>query len=388
MIDLETAWMRINCYSPSLGATDIEIHIREANRRQANLKPNPVFSVDGQNLGVDPSIDAEAPQNTYAVSQLLEMGGKQKARKEYAASQTEIAFWDLQITRQNLRYELIVAFVNVSMAQAKWKIAIERQHIAEKILDATVVQVEAGKISPIQERKAKLSLKSAQISVREAFAEFIQAKKKLSVMWGSACPDFDTVAFELTDYQIIPDFCDISGGILKTPDFIKAQTQIFSAMRNVKVQQSIGVPDVTVTVGYRTYSDSDQRGWVVGAALPIPLCNKNQGNIAKANFEVTQAQYQMDEVARSLQGKIEVVYEKLIAAFDETEIMKTGVLIEATETFHLTEIGYEKGKLQYLDLLDAQKILFEMQEKYIEILANYHLNKAELDRLTGRYNNI
>lgn len=380
-INLEMAWQRTLLYAPSLDVAEAEVGIKKAEKKQASLIPNPIADVEVENIwGSGIYRGWNAAQTTYSLWQTIELGGKREARRNFANSQTGIAYWEAEIVRQNLYYELVVAFIETYRSQEKLKIAQERLDIAEKTAEIVEVQVRAGKVSPIQRRRTKISLKSAQVALREALSQLIQTKKKLSLMWGSSCPDFENVTFNLHDYQTPFSLCELAPGLFNTPDFAKSDQAILTALQNLKLQRANRIPDLTVRAGYRTHNETHDHSFVIEAQLPIPIFNQNQGNIAKARVEINQAAFKREEIIRMLREKITLIHEQLLAAYDKAELMHLGVLSEALETFRLTQEGYEKGKLQYLELLDAQRTLFDIQEQYTDILATYHLKKTELER--------
>lgn len=385
-LDLETAWQRVLSCAPAIAAADSGVCALEGEKKQVSTLINPILAIEGENIGVShPNKNTEPPQTTYTLSQLIEFGGKRSARRALASSMVDVAYWDSQIQRQDLRFALTVAFIEMSIAQEKLKIAQDKQEVACKILETINMQVDGGKISPIQTKKASIAVMAEDLALNEALSELSQAKKKLSLMWGSSCPDFDCVIFELFDCSTPPCQSCIIDGLFQTPDFIRAKQMIASAASNLILQKANRVPDVTVTAGYRVFNDSHQHGWVVGAAMPLPLFDTNQGNINKAFCEVNQAEFLLDEIERELKEKILITYEKLCASFEASEIIRKGVLSEMLEAVLMTQEGYQKGKFEYMDLLDAQKMLFEMHEKYIATLYDYHLSRAELARLSGDF---
>ena len=385
-LDLQTAWQRVLAYAPSIAAADAEIGIRDAEARQVSLLPNPIAVVEGENLGVKNHDDeAEPPETTFALSQLIEFGGKRRARRAFAFSLKDIAYLDSQIERLDMRFTVMTALLDVSIAQEKLKLAYEKEELAVQILDTFGMLVDGGKISPIQEKKAQVALMTAKICVRAALADLGQTRTRLSSLWGSSCPDFDCVLYELFDCSPPPCQNRVIENLAHTPDFAKAEQEILAATKNLKLQKANGIPDVTLTLGYSVFNDSGQHGWIIGAEMPLPFFNCNQGNIQRARVEITQAEYQMDEVVRVLRERVLLIHERLVAAFEEGSMIKQGVLAEALETFDLIHTGYQEGKLELLDLLEAKKMLFEIQEQYIDILYEYHLNKAELARFCENY---
>lgn len=389
VLDLETAWERVVLSSPSLAIADNHVLARDAERRQVSTLINPVLEVEAENLGVsNPNDETEPPQTTIALAQTLELGGKRLARKTLANSITSIALWDAQIERLEIRKALILGFISVSAAQEKWRLAVDKEVIAGKILETEGLQCEGGKVSPIQYKQSQISYKAAQLATKEAFSQFQQEKKALAALWGDPCPDFDCVAFNLFSYELPPCEEFVMNEVFQLPDFARAKQEIFSANYNLRLQKANSIPDVTVTGGYRYFHDSHQHGWIVGAAMPIPIFNLNQGNIAKARVEIHQAELQLEEVERILRQRLGFSLEKLTISFEESESIRQGILADALDAYCLTEAAFQQGKLEYMDLLEAQKILFEIREKYIDVLYEYHINRAELARLTGDFNYI
>lgn len=383
-IDIETAWQRVLRHAPSLAAVDAEISAMSGELEQVSRTPNPLLEVESENLGMGhPSDDVEPPQTTFSLAQLIELGGKRGARCKLAYSQKNEAYWEAQIERENTYFDLILMFIQVRAAEEKWRIASERLEVSENALEAIKRQIENGKLSPIQEKRARIEVMAQTLALREAFSEYEQAKMRLSSMWGSRYPDFDQVDFEL--YAFVPPPCEILAleGFYQTPDYFKAQQAVDSASKNLTLQKANGIPDVTLMAGYRLFHDTLSGGLVVGAVMPIPLSDRNQGGVKRACSLLSQARYALEEVTRNAHEKISTAYERLTTAYEETEMMYRTIICEAQESVKLTESGYCNGKFDYLELLEAHKLLFEMQEKYVDVLCDYHQNRAELARLSG-----
>lgn len=384
VLDFETAWQRILCHAPSLAAAEAQIGVLEGEAKQVSLMLNPLFEVESENLGISrPNEDTEPPQTTFSLSQIFELGGKRWARFAFASSLKSIAYWDAQIERADRLFSLKLAFIEVKIAQEKLCLAIEKEAISERILKAVKKQIQNGKVTPIQEQKMRIELMAEKIAVREAVSNLEQAKTRLALMWGSGCPDFDDVEYELSDCLVFPCQAFVLESFYQSPDYRRAEQMICSAVKNLSLQKVNGIPDLTLSVGYRVFHDSNKGGWVVGAAMPLPILNRNQGSVRSAECELTKAEYQLEEIIRDGKEKVLNAYQKLSASYEQTESLRCGILKDANEIVNLTKQGYQNGKLDYFELLETEKMFFDIQEKYLEALTEYHLNRAELTRLTG-----
>lgn len=384
-LDFDSAWQRVVLYSPSIGVAEAEVCALEGEAQQMSLRPNPIFEIEAENLGIShPTEDTEPPQSTYSISQLVELGGKRQARWELASSVKNAAFWESQIVRLDLMFALKRAFIETKLAQEKVTLVEQRVFAAEQALEAILRQIEGGKASPLQEKKGRMRILNEKIALREAQGILDQSRKRISAMWGDESPDFEDVCFELFDVPPPPEQKCIFEQFFHSPDFLLAKQMMCSAAKNVKLQKANRIPDVNFTIGYRTFHDSSNSGGlVVGAAMPLPVFDRNQGFIKSALYELSQSEYKMNVLVLETQEKINLIYEKMCALFQEVDLMRNGILNEALETYYLTEDGYKKGKIEYLELLEAKKMLCEVQESYLNLLLEYHMNWAELSRLSG-----
>lgn len=387
LLDLETAWSRTLSYAPSLEVADYQVAIQDSERKQQALRPNPFVGVEIEDvLGTGKFRNGDSDQKTYSLSQLIELGGKRRARARFAGSQTDMSFWDAQITRQDLKFTVVSLFLTAFIAQEKVKIAKEREDIATATLNIVEAQIKAGKVSPILRKRTKVLLKLAEVARVEAVSQVKESKRKLSSMWGNVCCDFEVLTYGLKDYNKPPEICEVLPRVLDTPDMVKTNVELASAEENIRLQKANGVPDLTVRAAYRNYGYTSAHSYVFEAEMPLPIFNYNQGSIQKARRLKNQAFFKQEEALRVLREKVAVSYQEWVAAYDKIEIFQGGIMHDAEDTYRLTELGYKKGKLQYLDILDAQRTLFEVQEQYLDVLYAYHLKKAEVERYSGDFN--
>lgn len=384
ILNFETAWQRTLCNSPALHAAEFELSIKSAERCQASLYPNPVASVEIENIGGSGDYqDMDEAQNTYSIYQTFELGGKRAARRNLASAEIGVAYGQAELVRQELKYQLQVAFINVFAAQEKFCLAKSKEMISQTVVSIVDAQVRAGKASIIQRKKAEIALKATQLESIEALSLLKQARKSLSLMWGCACPDFEQVTFPFFCLSPPPIACRLAWWVWQTPELVKSQREIAAATYNLKLQHANRVPDLTLSAGYRTFNDTNSSAFVVGAQIPLPLFDQNQGNIKAACYTIQQLKEIQRELVQELQTSLMNAHQQWIAAFEKAELIRNGMLIDALETFELSKEGYERGKLDYLDLLDAQRTLFEVQELYIDLLAFYQIKKAGVERLSG-----
>ena len=157
--------------------------------------------------------------------------------------------------------------------------------------------------------------------------------------------------------------------------------EYLAAHQNLNLVRALAVPDVTITLGYKTLQDTGNKGMIIGASLPIPVFNQNQGNIQRAKAQTAKAQDFYIELELALENKLTVSHVELMRAYREAEKIRSTILKSAVQSFELAQEGYKEGKFEYLDMLDSQKTLFEVKERYIQALLNYHTSRADIEYL-------
>jgi cobalt-zinc-cadmium efflux system outer membrane protein len=148
------------------------------------------------------------------------------------------------------------------------------------------------------------------------------------------------------------------------------------------------IPDITVNAGITRYHDDVSKGIrvndtaaMVGISIPLPLFDRNQGNLIAAQQRINRAIDEQAATDLQLKALLTQAYELLIAADAQIGKLRDEILPGARETFRMASRGYELGRFGFLELLDAQRTLFQNQTLYLQALANYQRLINEVERL-------
>lgn len=371
--------------SPKLRIADSQINEKAGAQVQSALLPNPVASYSVENvLGNKNWQGWESAESRYEVGQLIELGGKrgfryQTAKFKHYASQAGFEAKQLSVLNRLLKlFTLVVA------SQENLQIALDQTKIAGEVYKTVTAKVEAGKVSLIQQNKAEIALSTAQINLEKARADFFKNRKRLSILWGASCPDFERVVFPFYEIELPKPIEKCLSDLRENPELLRSQMEHLAAHQKLNLEKSLAIPDLTVTVGYKTLQDTGNKGLILGASIPIPLFNQNQGNIQKARAQTLKAHDQYIELELALENKLSIAHRELFRAYAEAEKIRSTVLKAAKQSFELAQEGYKEGKFEYLDMLDSQKTLFEVRERYIQALLNYHQSIADIEYLNAQ----
>lgn len=439
-ITLSEAVARALLNSPELASFEWKIRGAEARALQAGLRKNPEFSVEvedvrwrdtpgvhtrtttiqadktGATAGIEHGVEYGAgsgfgeAQTTVRLSQVVELGGKRVKRMRLAHSEENLAQWDYETARLNVLTEVAKSFVDVWSAQKRLHLTRDTVTLAEHVVETVAARVEAGKVSPIETAKAEIELSSARIAQAQVQRDLDAARANLAATWAATTPDFDGVLGDLTAIAQAPSFDDLTQLIASNPDLARWSDEMEAREAALNVERSLRAPDMTVTLGFRTtgLSDTSQGAWSLDSAgslgwsggeadysrgrenslvfdfsLPLPLFDRNQGGIREAECAVSQAAEERRAAEVKAHAALFGAHKTLNEAYHSAVTLRDDVLPRAHDVFERTQEGYRLGKFPYLDMLDAQRALFNVETQYLEALSAYHLTLADMERLIG-----
>ncbi|RMD55185.1 MAG: TolC family protein, partial [Nitrospirae bacterium] len=181
----------------------------------------------------------------------------------------------------------------------------------------------------------------------------------------------------------IPNFDVLLKRISKNPDIARWFKEIQQKEAALELEKARKFPNLTLTGGIRHKSAVDDNVFIMELSIPIPIFNRNQGDILRAKYRLNNAIEMKKVVSLRVTTSLSDAYKDLSKAYEAIKIMDREVLKNAQSTFDAVREGYRQGKFDLLNVLDAQRTLFSVKEQYIMILTSYHTSIAEIERLIG-----
>lgn len=416
---------------PRLSALRSSVEASRGAKHQAGLRPNPELSFEIEELRFSEGSDLDTTSTngggavtgrsvesvdndgldgaeiTVSVAQRIELGRKRTKRIALADQTVRVALWDYEIARADVIADTRLAFLQVLAGQER--VALRRQlvEVAETAGKTVHDRVDSGKISPLQGNQADIVLAQARISLASAERQLDGARTLLATQWGTTTTDFERVDGELSTITSLPDRAGLEAALVENPELARWSAEVLRREEAVRLEQSLGKPDVTVSAGWRNagladastslfdgsgtrtgfersrYDDSREHSFVIGFSVPLQFFNRNQGRIREAEHRVNEASYRRKAQEVDLSGRTIGLYERLRGVLSEVRTLEEDVVPTAASVYEATQAGFDLGKFPYLNVLNAQRTLFEVHNQHIEALVEYHLGVVELERLLG-----
>ncbi len=388
-VSLDDAIQMALRHNHNLLAARTTIQQSEAEEVTANLRPNPVILSDWQFLPIfQPSqFSADYLDNTaqfdLGVSYLFERGKKRQHRLRAAKDVTAQTRSLVADNERGLAFSVASGFINVELAESTLALAQQDLQGFQNTVDISQARYNAGDISEDDLLKIKLQLLQFQTDVSQAKLARVEGLSDLRQLLGyeSIAADYDVAGS--FDYQPVKGNVDDfqAMALQNRPDLRAAQQGVTAANSQHALQQAIGKRDITGEVNYTHIGYLNDIS--LFGQMQMPIFDRNQGEIARAAYAVTQAQEQERFANGQVLTDVRDAFENLHTNDEVVGLYRSGYLDEAQQSRDISEYAYRRGAASLLDFLDAERSYRATQLAYRQALASYLLATEQLRQAVG-----
>lgn len=376
-------------HNHNLLAARTTIQQSQADETTANLRPNPTLFTDWEYLPLfSPSSQNsqylhDSTEADLGFGYLIERGKKRQRRLQAAKDITAQTRSLVADNERSLTFNVASLFVNVQLAESTLELAEQDLKSFQQTVDLGEIRYKAGAISEDDYLKIKLQLLQFETDLQQAQLARVQALSDLRQLLGyeSVSPDYDVSgAF---DYQPLKGNLDDfqMKALQNRPDLRAAQQGVTAANSQYELQRAIGKPDVTVQANYSHVNGINTATFY--GSIPLPIFNRNQGEIARSRFAITQAQEQEKATNGQTFTDVRDAYEGLRTNGKVVTLYRSGYLDVAQKDRDISEYAYKRGAASLLDFLDAERSYRATQLAYRQALASYLLALEQLREAVG-----
>jgi len=392
LIGLDQAIDLALAHNHALQATRTLIFQNQAQEITANLRPNPVLGADSQFIPIfspgDFSIDDLnlTQQFDIGISYLFERGHKRQRRLQSARDQTAVTRAQVTDSERTLAFNVGQQFVSVLLAESTLEFALQDLKGFQDTVDIAQAQFKAGFISEGDYLKIRLQLLQFQTDVSSARLAKAQALVGLRQFLGyNAVPANYDVIGDLAYQPLKANLEDLQAKALRErPDFQAALLGVTAAQSQIRLAKANAKVDVNGT--YDFTHTSGQNSASIFASFELPIFNRNQGEIARTGYALTQAQESQQSASDTVLSDVANAYEA-VRSNDEVVLLYTsGYLKQAQDSRDISEYAYKRGAASLLDFLDAERSYRAAQLAYRQALGSYMTALEQLKEAIGTRN--
>ena len=377
-LTLEQAQSLAASRSLAVVAAQREVDATDGAVRQAGAWRNPAL-----NASVEDSQRATRT-TTATLDFAVELGGKRAARVSAADRERELAQAALREVRAGLRADVVRAFFGVLVAQERVALTAHSADLAARGADAIGKRVAAGKVSPVDETRARVDQANAQLEAAEAAAELQSARQALAALWGDAEAPFGAVQGDIESLPARAPASELANDLDTSPGLLTSRVEVSRRQALVDVERSKAMPDLTVSVGAKRDNELGRTQAIVGVSVPLPFFDRNQGAIHEAAKRAEKASDELQLARIRVLTELQHASNQLAVARSSAQTLKTTVLPAAQQAYEAATKGFDAGKFGFLDVIDAQRSLLHARARYLTALSTSHQAATAIDRLLGR----
>jgi cobalt-zinc-cadmium efflux system outer membrane protein len=369
--------------NPLLSIASAHISAAEGLRKQAGLSPNPRLIVQLENTRFWGSPSFSYPQDTatYAfVSQTVETGGKRNRRVELATEQIRSSQLEMQLQRRQIVSRVSTAYWAAAGGARVRDLLQEEvanfdrvvQFHRDRVREGAAPEVDLVRIEVERDRLASLARTAAQEAELTRIALFREMGQV----------EFPPVVFSDALEPVVQVGPLPADQVLeRRVEMTLAHEAIEQARANLRLQQAHAKPDPDLQLGYERIGGFDTL--YAAAQIPLPIRNRNQGQIEAAAAELKAAESSVAATEVAIRSELESAtrdYESRQKLLNET--LRT-MRERANEVYRIVDAAYRDTGSDLLRLLDAERTKIETELMYVRALSELQQSAVALEAAQG-----
>ena len=369
--------------NPLIKSKKHNIGSSEGRVRQAGLLPNPEIEFFTQEMPTN-NIGFDQSQNSVALFQKLETGGKRKLRVKAAEKEKRVMEMDLQTTIADITAKVKKSFFKALTAQDELKFAKETLEIAKSLMTISSERFETGDIAKIEALKVEIELSNAKMMVQEAERKHLNSVKMLQTVMGVPDIVLDNLFPVSTADTPLLNLDKLNELLLNNQTALKARKKVVDlSLIKITEAKRMAIPDINATVGYKRLSATDVNTIQAGIEFPLPIFNRNQGKIIEARALSHKAKDDVEVVRNQLLLQLSNAYSLYTSTREQVRFFTYTIVPQSEESLKIARQGYKQGEFDYLEVLDAQRTLANTRISYLKILNELFSSITEIEKFVG-----
>ena len=363
--------------NPEVAAAKRQWEATEGQVLQGRSRPNPELAYSLEDTR------SKTRTQSWQLNLPVELGGKRAARTKAAEKTREQAQAQLAELQATVRANVAAAYFDVLTAQERLVLARDSAALAKSSTDTVSKRVAAGKVSPVEESKARVAEAGVRVELAQAASEQRNALSRLFALLGRIDAPYTVLEGKAENLPSVPSLVDLQPLIASSPGVVLARIEVDRRKALTDLEQSKRVPDITVSAGIQRSNETQRNILLFGVSVPLPVFDRNQGNLLEALKLEDKARDELQGATVRLHSEVAQAQERLSTIAAEVQSLRQDVLPGAKSAYDAATIGFENGKFNFLEVLDAQRTYFTAKSQYLKALGEAHRAAADVDRLLG-----
>jgi cobalt-zinc-cadmium efflux system outer membrane protein len=366
--------------SPEVRASALEARALAAEAEQAGRRLNPALTVEIENFaggGVFSSFNQS--ETTIALEQTFRLGGKRNLAHRAARARQALATAKCDLVLREAELEAALLYAELTAAVRIHILASDAATLSDTLTETVDKRVNAGAAAPPELARARADSATLKAAAIEAEAEIERRRYALAALWGSADPQFLSPQMSSQTFSSKPSEANIS----THPRITAAEAAIRARAADYEAAKAQSIPDITVAAGLRRFEGTGDNAFVAGFSLPLPLFDRNRGNIRAADIRASASSANRAAIEARLLADQRAAISSVRAAENRLAVLTDEALPAAEEAYAAAIRGYAVGKFDLTTTLDARAALINTRVAVIQASLSRQTYDLRLRSLIG-----
>ena len=368
--------------------------LADALRMTAGLRPNPVLSFSSDHLdlagyGFTEENGGGPAEFSVRTDYLWEQAGKRRRRQDVADREGTVMRHQVADAARLLAYEVRSAFIDLQLAQQTIALAQENLTAMQRVEQVSGARVRSGDLAEVEAMRTRVAVRQIENEVRLRELARRTAQRRLNLLMGRPA-DAGAIdaagAFEPAGAPVPPESDVERAALASRPDLQALIADGARSEADLLLQRSIGRVDFTLGTEFRRQQGLNGRSNSLGffASTPLPVFDRNQGEVARARVDVNLAARRVEVLRASIAHEVREAYDHHQTARALLEQIENKMLTDAREVRSITEYAYQRGEASLVELLDAQRAFNETMESHLGAQAECARSRYLIDAVSGK----
>lgn len=347
--------------NPAVLQASASAHKAMGYRSQVGRKPNPMVGYQASQLA-----DRGTDQHVAFIEQDIVLGDKLRKNERVLGQEIQSQLWEVETQRFRVLTDVRQRFYETLAAQRRMDLASEFESVGVQGVSFAEARVNAKEGTRPEVLQAEIQLKQIQLQHQQAEAAFTGTWKRLMATVGIAGDETGVLEGQLPVSVEPRDWDALKSQILSSsPELQGARARLSRARANVDRQQAQAIPNISLLVGAGRDNGTGSGMVNTQVGIPLPVHNRNEGNIAAAQAEFCRASQDVRRTELSIESRLAEAISEFESAAAAVEQYHQEILPRAAETLKLVEQAYKAGEFDFLQVLVARKTYFDTNLEFV-----------------------
>jgi cobalt-zinc-cadmium efflux system outer membrane protein len=350
----------------------------------AALKPGYSIDIEMENmLGSRQFQGTDSADLTIALSSVIELGDKQRARISLAQSRRQRTDTEQRVMTLDVLGKLVADYIAVLSTQEDQALKQEAQAISQDMLRSVQNRFDNGAASEAELMLARARLSQAEIALDQASAELERGLTSLAFYWGEPTVKFDVLTGDFLQFDELLPIDSLFAELRESPALQIYADRIRIQEAERRLQSSQSYQDINWQFGLRYLAGSNDTTMMAGVSIPLFVTQRNQARVQREQLDQQLVVIEREQAMLEIQSRLMRAYSLYEQSVSAAMRMQSDVVPDLERALTVTRNGYEQGLLRYQELIIAEQELLDARAALITQATQAHQSLALIEQLTG-----